>query len=95
MKRGKMFIIATQSLVLMTLGCWKIIVGKGQNAGNYHVILSFIKPQERKCWKKSGKKKKMLFSAFSTMFFTIPKTNFNFSVTFISTSSSSLNLDHS
>ena len=35
------------------------------------------------------------FFSFSTMFSNLPKTNFNFSVTFISLSASAFNLDQS
>ena len=64
----------------------------------YHTIMTFSNPKtegfrkhcgkRRKCWKPA-------FSPFPTMFPTFPKTNFNFSFTFILSSANAFNLDQS
>ena len=63
----------------------------------YQTIQTFNDPEKEDVWKYSGKRRKCwkpAFSPFPTMFSTLPKTIFNFSVTFILSSTNVFNLDH-
>ena len=64
----------------------------------YHTITTFNDPEERAFWKHYGKRRKCwlpAFSPFLIMFSISPKTNVNFSATFIMSSANALNLDRS
>ena len=64
----------------------------------YHTIPTFNDPGNEAFWKHCRKRRKCwwpAFSPFPTMFSTLPKRNFNFSVAFILLSARSFNLDQS
>ena len=72
------------------------LFGKGLTL--YHTVLTLNDPEEETFRKQCGKRRKCCepaFSPFPTPFSTLPKTNFNFSVTFILSSASVFNLEQS
>ena len=64
----------------------------------YRTITTFNATVQDAFWKHCGKRRKCwlpAFSPFPTMFSTVPKTNFNFSVRIILSSAYAFNLDQS
>ena len=64
----------------------------------YHRITTLSDLEKEAFWKHCGKRRKCwspAFSPFPTMFSTLPKSNFNFWVTFILSSANAFNLDQS
>ena len=62
----------------------------------YHTIPTFNDPEKEGLENIKGKREKCwlpAFSTFPTIIFTLAKTNFNFSVTFILSSPNAFNLD--